>query len=406
MPTLKNHITVSQLNLYVKSLLEGNARLAFITVKGEISNFKNHYASGHWYFTLKDSGAAIRCVMFRSAAARVRFTPQDGMSVLLSGRVSIYEKDGQYQFYAEEMCDEGEGELALRFKLIKEKLEKEGLFDEENKRPIPKSPKKIAVITSDTGAAVQDIINITARRYPLCSLLLCPVAVQGERAVPDMLRALGAVYERDDVDTIIIGRGGGSEEDLAAFNDEMLARKIYESPIPVISAVGHETDFSISDFVADLRAPTPSAAAELAVPDMAELLGRVLKARQRAISALTAKYNFCSLKSEQYKNLFSLSRLEAMVNDRELAADKCCDRLCLAFKNRLKQKENSFATAAARLDGLNPLKTLMRGFAAVSKNETAVKSAYDISEGDSLTLRFSDGSAVCQTKEVRRNQNG
>ena len=264
-------LTVKQLNLFVKSLIEGDVRLNNVTVTGEISNFKNHYQSGHFYFTLKDEDAQIRCVMFRAYACRVPFSVKDGLKVALRGRVSLYEKDGQYQFYAEEMHEQGLGDISLQFQQIKERLANECLFDEQNKRPLPKFPKRIAIITSDTGAAVQDILNITARRFPLCEIMLCPVAVQGENAVPTMLDALERVYTLSNCDAIIIGRGGGSIEDLWAFNSEVLARKIYESPIPVISAVGHETDFTICDFVADLRAPTPSAAAELVVPDANEI---------------------------------------------------------------------------------------------------------------------------------------
>ncbi|MBQ7725813.1 MAG: exodeoxyribonuclease VII large subunit, partial [Clostridia bacterium] len=244
-------LTVRQLNGYVRSLLEGDIHLQTVAVTGELSNFKNHYASGHWYFTLKDQDAAIRCVMFRSHASRVVFAPENGKQVVLIGRVSLYEKDGQYQFYAEEMLPAGDGKLALQFALVKEKLEKEGLFDAARKRPLPAFPKCIAVVTSATGAAVQDILNILSRRWPLCSVLLCPVAVQGETAVPEMLAALDRLYIRHDIDLIILGRGGGSAEDLQAFNDEKLARKVAASPVPLISAVGHETDFSITDFTAD-----------------------------------------------------------------------------------------------------------------------------------------------------------
>ena len=265
-------ISVKQLNTYVKSLIESDTRLIGISVCGEVSNFKNHYSSGHWYFTLKDSDAQIRCVMFSSYAQKTPFEVKDGMRVIVRGRVSVYERDGQYQFYAESIRPDGEGDLAEAFNRLKEKLEKEGLFSADNKRPINRFPRKIAVLTSDTGAAVRDIINITSSRYPICDILLCPVQVQGSTAAESMINMLERVYCLDGIDTIIIGRGGGSLEDLWAFNDEALARKIYESPIPVISAVGHETDFTICDFVADVRASTPSHAAQLAVPDKSVLL--------------------------------------------------------------------------------------------------------------------------------------
>lgn len=255
---LNNSVTVKQLNLYIKSLIDSDQKLCNISVTGEISNFKNHYSSGHWYFTLKDADAQIRCVMFKWSNERVKIDLSDGMSVTVTGRVAVYEKDGQYQLYAESISAVGEGDLALKFQQIKEKLKSEGLFDTETKRAIPRFPKKIAVVTSDTGAAVKDITDILGRRYPICKIVMCPVAVQGEAAAKSMIDTLDKLYTLSDIDTVIIGRGGGSAEDLAAFNDEALARKIYESPFPVISAVGHETDFSISDFVADKRADRKS----------------------------------------------------------------------------------------------------------------------------------------------------
>ena len=286
-------ISVKQLNFYVKSLLEGDKNLVNIAVFGEISNFKNHYSSGHWYFSIKDNDAAIRCVMFKGNAQRVNFSVSDGMKVVLKGRVSLFEKDGQYQFYAEEMYPLGIGDITAQFELLKSKLSAEGLFDSENKRKLPKFPKRIAVITSETGAAVQDILNILSRRWPVADIILCPVSVQGEFAVPQMIDALDRVYNLADVDVIIIGRGGGSIEDLWAFNSEDLARKIYESPVPVISAVGHETDFTICDFVADLRAPTPSAAAELAVPDILEITDKLDNSKSILKNFLSSKYNYC-----------------------------------------------------------------------------------------------------------------
>ena len=272
-----NSLSVKQLNFYVRSLIEGDAILNNVTVLGEISNFKNHYQSGHFYFTLKDSDAAVRCVMFKAYAQQIKFKPSDGMKVLLKGRVSLYEKDGQYQFYAEEMLEDGIGDITRKFNEIKDKLSMEGLFDTSSKRPIPKFPKRIAVVTSDTGAAVEDILNILSRRWKTSEIIMCPVAVQGKCAVPEICSTLERLYCLSDIDVIIIGRGGGSIEDLWAFNEEALARKIYESPIPVISAVGHETDFTICDFVSDLRAPTPSAAAEFATPDGAEIYSLLLR---------------------------------------------------------------------------------------------------------------------------------
>ncbi|MEE1026856.1 MAG: exodeoxyribonuclease VII large subunit, partial [Acutalibacteraceae bacterium] len=266
------NLTVKQLNMYVRSLLEGDTNLASITLEGEISGFKNHFGSGHWYFVLKDADASVKSVMFKGNAQRVNFLPRDGMRVVCHGYVSLYEKDGQFQFYAETMHLFGEGDLAAEFERLKRKLESEGLFSLERKRPLPKFPKKIGVITSEIGAALQDILQVTSRRYPISDIVVFPALVQGISAPHSLVSALEKAYSRDDLDLIIIGRGGGSAEDLSCFNDELLARKIVLSPIPVISAVGHEVDFTICDFVSDLRAPTPSAAAELAVPSAEELL--------------------------------------------------------------------------------------------------------------------------------------
>ena len=396
-------ISVKQLNLYVKSLLESNARLNMLTVTGEISNFKNHYASGHWYFTLKDSEASVRCVMFRGNAVRVSAVPQDGMRVTLRGRVSLYEKDGQYQFYAESLTVVGGGDLAAKFREVKERLEAEGLFDTASKRKLSAYPKKIAVITSDTGAAIQDIINITSRRYPLCELLICPVAVQGIRAVPEMIGALEKVCLRDDVDTIIIGRGGGSEEDLAAFNDEALARKIYESPIPVISAVGHETDFSISDFVADLRAPTPSAAAELAVPDAAELKEKIKRAERRCAAALKSRVEYYNARTDRFNVLFSAGRISDYFNARHQYIDDFTDSITSNAVNAINSKSMRLSRETARLDALSPLKILSRGYAAVSREGKTVKSAAELKPDETVFVRFSDGTAQCRVASVSDN---
>ncbi len=390
-------VTVKQLNLFVKSLIEGDTRLNDIYVVGEISNFKNHYASGHLYFTLKDNDASIRCVMFRGFASRVKFRIEDGLKVILRGRVSIYEKDGQYQFYAEEMHPDGLGDISLQFEQIKEKLSKEGLFDTENKRPIPKFPKRIAVITSPTGAAVQDIMNILSRRWGLCEILLCGVSVQGENAVPEMLDALERVYSLSSCDLIIIGRGGGSIEDLWAFNSEELARKIYESPIPVISAVGHETDFTICDFVADLRAPTPSAAAELAVPDKSEILVKlnnytsILKNQlENKLSTQKSKFNLLS-GSVCFKN-----PIQQIIEKRYQEIDVICDRLLLVYKNILNNYKTRISSDFAKLDALSPLKVLSRGFAVAKISDRVVSSVNDLNYGDDFVLRLSDGSLNCK----------
>lgn len=388
-------LSVKQLNLYVKSLIEGDVRLSNVTVTGEISNFKNHYQSGHFYFTLKDNDASIRCVMFRVNASRVGFAVKDGQKVLITGRVSLYEKDGQYQLYAESMHEIGLGDISLQFQQIKEKLSKEGLFDEENKRPLPQFPKRVAVITSDTGAAVQDILNISLRRFPLCEIILCPVSVQGENAVPSMLDALDRVYSLSNCDAIIIGRGGGSIEDLWAFNSEALARKIYESPIPVISAVGHETDFTICDFVSDLRAPTPSAAAELVFPDMNEIIS-LLNKRDTAIkNALISKYNLSCARFNAVLDKPIFKNPVRLIESRNEQLDYLLDKMLSAFNNNFKNQQSRLSNAVAKLDALSPLKVLSRGYSIAEINGKVLTSVNDAELGDRLALNFSDGKLLC-----------
>lgn len=393
-------ITVRQLNLFVRSLLDGEPRLSDVAVVGEISNFKNHYSSGHWYFTLKDNDATVRCVMFKGNAQKVKFAPNDGMQVILRARASVYEKDGQFQLYAEEMLPAGDGGIALAFEQIKQKLESEGLFDEQNKRKLPAFPNRIAVVTSDTGAAVRDIINVITRRYPLCDILICPVAVQGEQAVPDMLDALERIYSLSSVDLIIIGRGGGSVEDLWAFNSEALARKIYESPIPVISAVGHETDFTICDFVSDLRAPTPSAAAELAVPDFKDLKSVLNDINSRLLRSLEQRYKLESTRLSSVMSSLVFRKPESIVDDRALQADKLSERLEAAVGKRIDDMSNSFSLTVSKIDALSPLKVLSRGFAAVQNNGVSVNSISQLNINDDLLVRFSDGVAQCKVKEI------
>ena len=399
---LKSALTVRQLNLYVRSLIEGDARLSNVLVSGELSNFKNHYASGHLYFTLKDREASIRCVMFRSFAERIKFKPLDGLKVVLRGRVSIYEKDGQYQFYAEEMLPEGVGDIALGFEQVKAKLETEGLFDQSTKRPLPKFPKRIAVVTSDTGAAVKDIMNILSRRWSLAEIVLCSVAVQGEQAVPEMLSALDRLYSLSGIDVIIIGRGGGSAEDLWAFNSEQLARKIYESPVPVISAVGHETDFTICDFVADLRAPTPSAAAELAVPNINEISSKLNRYENSLTSFLENKYQFSFARLEALLNAFCMKNPTDFIVGRSYERlDRLTDKLSQAANRTLDSADRSFVSLTARLDALSPLKVLSRGYAAVSKDNGTVSSVTQAQKGDILDVSLTDGTLICVVKDKK-----
>ncbi len=399
-----NTITVSQLNTYVKSLIENDVRLQTISVSGEISNFKNHFSSGHWYFTLKDNNASMRCVMFKSSASRVKFDVEDGLAVVLKGRVSLYEKDGQYQFYTEELHPVGEGDLALAFKQVKEKLEREGLFDSQNKRSLVKYPKRIAVITSDTGAAVRDILNITATRYPACEIIMCPVLVQGDMAPQDMINTLDRVYALENIDTIIIGRGGGSAEDLHCFNDEALARKIYESPIPIISAVGHETDFTISDFVADVRASTPSHAAELAVPDCRELKNRMDSVMNLLKSRVLFRYNHYTAMMKSLDARIDTVRMERAVLNRQLELDRVLDKIDSLMNLKLQNGTNSLSKLVARIDALSPLKVMARGFTVALKKDECVTTIEKLSVGDNITLKFNDGNVDCLITNIKDNK--
>ena len=384
-------ISVKQLNFYVKSLLEGDKRLNFVSVVGEISNFSNHYASGHWYFTLKDNDSTIRCVMFKSFAQKVKFALENGMRVVVSGKVSLYEKDGQYQFYVERLLLDGMGDIAVAFEQIKERLSKEGLFDEANKRPLPSFPKRIAVITSPTGAAVQDILSILSRRNPMCEVVMCPVSVQGESAVPELIDALDRVYKLSFVDLIIIGRGGGSVEDLWAFNSESLARKIYESPIPVISAVGHETDFTICDFVADLRAPTPSAAAEIAIIDVSVLKDTLKKYVLSMKAHLNNRYNLDKSRLSALTASYVLKNPQNILFSHMQNLDRLFEKMVTFENNILSSKRTDFEKKVAALDTLSPLKLLKSGYSVVEKDGKSVNSVNKLKTDDEFDLILSDG---------------
>lgn len=395
-------VTVKQLNLYIKSLIEGDGRLAFISIKGEISNFKNHFASGHLYFTLKDDAAAIRCVMFRGNAVKLRFAPKDGMQVICSGRISVYERDGAYQLYAEDMVPDGEGDLMAALEKIKEKLSKEGLFDAQRKKKIPPFPKKVAVITSETGAAVRDIFNVLGRRYPLCDILFCPATVQGETAPKSLIEALDTV-DKSDADVVIIGRGGGSAEDLWCFNDEELARRIAAMHIPVISAVGHQTDFTICDFVSDLRAPTPSAAAELAVPDGEELLGNIVSIKRRLSANMGERILSANNKLKTIMMSSAFARpTENIVSKRSIMADLLTERLSGNMEKLIMTDEKKFAQTAAKIDSLSPMKTLLRGYTSATKDGKTVSSVNHIEKGDKITLRLHDGRAECMVEKTEK----
>ncbi len=384
-------LSVTQLNEYVKMLIDSDEILQTAAVCGEISNFKNHYATGHLYFTLKDDKSAVKCVMFARDASRLKFEPENGMTVTVWGRVSVFPRDGAYQLYAGFMSPLGLGEQFTAFERLKKKLLEEGLFDASRKKQIPAFPKKIGIITSATGAAVRDLLNILGRRWPIAQVELYHALVQGAGAPRSLCAGVAYFNQKRDCDVIIIGRGGGSGEDLNAFNDETLARMIAASAIPVISAVGHETDVSISDYVADLRAPTPSAAAELAVPDMAEYTAKLsaLLARMRGIVAKNIEYSEGKLRALSGSAVLTDPARHIEIRENELLY--IARRLDSGFKEIVSERESAFKSSVAKLNALSPLNVLTRGYSIVEKEGTAVSSADSLSAGDRITLKFADG---------------
>lgn len=394
-------ITVGQLNRYVKSLLDADENLYNLYLVGEISNFTDHYKSGHFYFSLKDEDAQIKAVMFRNNASRVRFRVENGMRVIVRGRVSMYEAAGQYQIFVDDMQPDGVGALNLAFEQLKEKLQKEGLFDAAHKKPIPKMPKRVGVITSATGAAVQDILNILGRRFPLAEVVFAPVLVQGEGAHEQLIAAIQEFNRNKCADVLIIGRGGGSTEDLWEFNNEDLARAVYASKIPVISAVGHETDFTICDFVADLRAPTPSAAAELAVPEQSEVQSYLDSLQNRLLRAVSLKlsderYRLSSLTE---KGVFSTPAL--YFDNLRMRLMSTTNRFFSVQQKTMQEERLRLRENASKLQSLSPLSVLARGYSVTSTEGGAiVKSKMQLSVGADVEIRLADGSARCQVKEI------
>ncbi|MGN1088988.1 MAG: exodeoxyribonuclease VII large subunit [Huintestinicola sp.] len=385
-------LTVTQLNRYMSFRIKDDPKLRSIMIRGEISGFKHHSATGHFYFTLKDEASALKAVMFNSFASRVKFMPQNGMSVIAVGSIQVFERDGVYQLYVTDMQPEGVGALYLAAEQLKEKLSAEGLFDERFKKPIPRFPSKIGIVTAKSGAALQDILNILGRRYPVCSAVIFPCLVQGEYAPPSICEALRDA-DRSGCDVIICGRGGGSAEDLSAFNSEDVARCVFDMQTPVISAVGHETDITVIDFVSDLRAPTPSAAAELAVPDMTALYDSVdmyEKSLSAAFGAYIARRRRELHEIENRLNGFYPAAKLAQSRERVSSLEA---RLSEAMKVFLAKKDSEIAKRAARLDELSPLKIMARGYSLVYKGEQLIKTADSLRSGDEITVRFADGSA-------------
>lgn len=392
MNTTPKILKVSQLNFYLKSLIENDANLRYVFLEGEISNLTDHYSSGHIYFSLKDEKSVVKAVMFSYAAKNLKFKPENGMKIIARGRVSVYEPTGQYQLYVEDMQPDGIGALSIQFEQLKEKLTKEGLFDKSHKKPIPKYPETIGVITSPTGAAVRDILNVLSRRYPSADVVMCPVLVQGENAAPQLTQAIKRFSENKIADVIIIGRGGGSIEDLWAFNDESLVRAIYNCETPVISAVGHETDFTICDFVSDLRAPTPSAAAELAVPDSAELLLELSAQEQYLRSIMDKKIIDFERSLSNSARLLSAFSPSKRIDDGLSSLDSIKNRMLKFSENLIDINTRNLTKTASKLSALNPVSVLMRGYAYVTdENNTTVLSVNDVKTGDKINVKVSDG---------------
>ncbi len=390
-------ITVTDLNKYIKEKIAGDENLANVLVKGEISNFKLHY-TGHMYFTLKDENSLIKCIMFKTYTPHLKFTPKDGMKVMAFGTVSVFERDGVYQLYCKAMQEDGMGSLYTAYEELKAKLEKEGYFDSSHKKKIPFMPKSIGVLTSNTGAVIRDIINVSTRRNPNVYLKLLPVPVQGEGAAEKIAAGIEFMNEKKLADVIILARGGGSLEDLWPFNEEIVAKAIYNSELPIISAVGHETDFTIADFVADLRAPTPSAAAELAVPNIADVELKLNTYQNRFRQALRKKTELMRLRYEKCMNSRVFKDPLQKVNENYMLIDRFVKNMQNSIVTKYKDKKLEAIKLYSKLDALSPLKTLARGYSITEKEGKIVHKVSELKQGDRLTLRFEDGKVDAEVR--------
>ena len=388
-------VSVTELNRYIKEKIAGDEALSNIIVKGEISNFKNHY-TGHMYFTLKDENSLIKCIMFKTYAQKLNFMPKDGMKVFVLGGVSVFERDGIYQIYVKAMQEDGIGALYRKYEELKKELEQKGLFSQSHKKPIPKMPKVIGVLTSQTGSVIRDIINVSTRRNPNVYIRLLPVPVQGEDAAPKIVDGIRKMNKEKLADVIILARGGGSLEDLWPFNEEIVANAIYESEIPIISAVGHETDFTIADFVADLRAPTPSAAAELAVPDIYEIKQKINLYKNRLKISLNKKLEIMKLRYEKCMSSRVFKEPTRMIEDYYLKVDNQIKKLEKNIKEKEQTEKQKYIKLVAKLDTLSPLKTLSRGYSIVESENKIVKSVKELKKGQNIEIRLTDGKAQAQ----------
>ena len=398
-----NVLTVSQVNTYIKALLDEIPHIKNVYISGEISNFK-HYPSGHMYFTLKDSKSQLKAIMFSGDNYKLKFHPENGMKVICFGQIGVYERDGVYQLYVRDMQVEGIGSLTIAFEQLKEKLDKEGLFSDEYKKPIPKYPMKIGVATSNMGAAVEDIKNILGRRFPLCEVVIVPTVVQGDSAPADIVKSLEFLDSMGDISTIIVGRGGGSIEDLWAFNTEEVARAVFKCKTPVISAVGHETDFTICDFVADLRAPTPSAAAELAVPNIENELLSIQNMSAAIETLMQRNIEKIEEKLDSLINKSPLSDIDSFFENAQQGVTASLEKINKSFENVLLKKENDLKGAAQALNALSPLAVLGRGYSITKKNGEVIKSADALSIGDEIDILIHKGEIKAEISEVKTNE--
>ncbi len=393
-------LSVTQINLYIKEKLSGDDRLADVLIKGELSNFKAH-SSGHMYMSLKDEGSVIRAVMFRGNAVRLGFTPQNGMKVIARGRISVYERDGQYQLYITDMQQEGIGDLYVAFEKLKTKLSAEGLFDPAHKQKLPKYPKKIGVITAPTGAAIRDIINVLSRRFTYSDIVLYPVLVQGENSAQSIVKAINYFDKFKIADVIILGRGGGSIEDLWSFNEEAVARAIYACSVPIISAVGHEIDFTISDFVSDLRAPTPSAAAELAVPSQMELKEKFNNVYSRLYSQAKRIIDSDRLKLKYNAERPVMINPKLTIDENRMYIDRLYQDLCNISNTVSERKKQAFQIAVSKLNSLSPLATLGRGYSITKDaNDKVIRSSAQLSVGDRIDVFFEKGKITSTVDDI------
>ncbi len=392
-------LSVTQVNLYIKEIMNRDDVLTDVLVKGELSNFKAH-SSGHMYMSLKDETGVMRAVMFRSSAAKLNFKPQNGMKVVAHGRVTVYERDGQYQLYIDHMQQDGIGDLYVAFEQLKNKLGAEGLFDPAHKKPLPKYPKRVGVVTAPTGAAIRDIINVLTRRFSYSDVVLYPVLVQGENAAQSIVSAIRYMNETHGADVLIVGRGGGSIEDLWAFNEEIVARAIYDSEIPIISAVGHEIDFTIADFAADLRAPTPSAAAELAVPAQSELSEKFHNVYVRLYGQVQRMLERKELELKRFRERPVLLNPTVKLEEQQIYIDRLRQDFITRAERVMEQKKKELGILASKLDGLSPLGTLSRGYAvAKGADGRVVRSAKQVNIGDEMTVLLEDGAVKTQVLE-------